>query len=231
MNCRLRGLLLFMCVLVLTFGISVKADPLLYDVQIKEVTQQNNEEVIGANQNSTVEDEFSLNFYEYLYENILDGNSVINIEKKDADIRADIPVQETPKMVSTRDVGGYSSSNLGQNIANYAMSLVGKPYVFGATGPNSFDCSGFVMHVYKKFGINLPRTSQSQAYYGTRISRNELKPGDLIFSNTYSSLSHVGIYVGDGKFVHAANSRTGVTISGVNDSYYGPRYAWSMRAY
>ena len=87
------------------------------------------------------------------------------------------------------------------------------------------------MYVFKNFGIDLPRTSQAQAYVGRRVNKSELQLGDLVFSNTYSSLSHVGIYIGDGKFVHAANYGTGVTISNINDSYYGPRYAWSTRVY
>ena len=173
---------------------------------------------------------------ETIYDRIANGNTSINVSNdSESSIRPNIDVSGPPKEVvknkSKNDVSSKTSNGIGQDIANFARSLVGKPYVFGATGPNSFDCSGFVYYVYKNFGINLPRTSQAQAYVGERVSKSELQPWDLIFSNTYSSLSHVGVYIGDGKFVHAANSGTGVTISGVSDSYYGPRYAWSTRPY
>lgn len=178
--------------------------------------------------------------FETIYDKIADGDTnIVVLIDNESGIRPDIdvedqPVVEDPKVNSNQDYevrNVSTNSSVGDKIANFARSLVGKPYVYGSTGPNSFDCSGFVMYVYKNFGINLPRTSQAQAYVGKRIDKSELKPGDLVFSNTYSSLSHVGVYIGDGKFVHSANSSTGVTISGVNDSYYGPRYAWSIRLY
>lgn len=178
--------------------------------------------------------------FETIYDKIADGDTnIIVLIDNESGIRPDIDVEDQPvvedsKVNSNQDYeerNVSTNSSVGDKIANFARSLVGKPYVYGSTGPNSFDCSGFVMYVYKNFGINLPRTSQAQAYVGKRIDKSELKPGDLVFSNTYASLSHVGVYIGDGKFVHSANPSTGVTISGVNDSYYGPRYAWSIRLY
>ena len=212
MNSRLKR---FLGVLVLSFVLTTsfpKAEPLLVSEQDGQYS--NNEEIVGT-----------------IYDKIVNGQTSINISNdSDLEIRADIDVNEVKKSnVVSKEAD--SNQELGIRIANFAKSLVGKPYVYGKTGPNSFDCSGFVVYVYRNFGISLPRTSQAQAYVGMRVSRNELKPGDLVFSNTYSSLSHVGIYIGDGKFVHAANSSTGVTISSVNDGYYGSRYAWSMRPY
>lgn len=175
-----------------------------------------------------------------IYSKIVDGDAVINIsEDSDLGIRADIDiskekVKENEGNIVTPSPRGRNITynvELGQEIADFAKKLVGKPYVYGSTGPNSFDCSGFIVYVYRQFGISLPRTSQAQAYVGNRIGKSDLLPGDLVFSNTYGTLSHVGIYIGNGKFVHAANSSTGVTISDMNDGYYGSRYAWSTRPY
>jgi cell wall-associated NlpC family hydrolase len=87
---------------------------------------------------------------------------------------------------------------------NTALAQQGKPYAWGGSGPNSFDCSGLTSFAYKAAGIKLPRTSKAQAAVGTPVARNALKPGDLVFF--YSPVSHVGIYIGGGKMVHAPTS-------------------------
>ena len=101
----------------------------------------------------------------------------------------------------------------------------------GASGPTVFDCSGFTSWVYSKNGKSLPRTAAAQ-YSGTaRVSKDGLTPGDLVFfAGTYKSgISHVGIYIGGGQFIHAANSKTGVTISSLNSGYYSAHYAGAGR--
>ncbi len=96
-----------------------------------------------------------------------------------------------------------------QAIVNLAKKQIGKPYVWSATGPSSFDCSGLVLYVYKNaVGITPPRTSRQQSNYGKYVSQNDLLPGDLIFWG--KPVSHVGIYIGDGNVVHAADERQGV---------------------
>ena len=92
-----------------------------------------------------------------------------------------------------------------------AMAQVGKPYRWGATGPNAFDCSGLISYAFDKAGKDLPRTSRAQAAVGTQVSKANLKPGDLVFF--YSPVSHVGIYVGDGQIVHASTSGQPVKVS------------------
>jgi cell wall-associated NlpC family hydrolase len=87
---------------------------------------------------------------------------------------------------------------------NTALAQQGKPYAWGGSGPSSFDCSGLTSYAYKAAGINLPRTSKAQATVGAPVSRNALQPGDLVFF--YSPISHVGIYIGGGKMVHAPTS-------------------------
>jgi peptidoglycan DL-endopeptidase CwlO len=94
---------------------------------------------------------------------------------------------------------------------DHAMSKIGSPYRYGATGPNAFDCSGLVSWAFKKAGKSLPRTSRAQSKVGTPVSRAELQPGDLVFF--YKPVSHVGIYIGNGKIVHASTRKSPVKIS------------------
>ncbi|KAB8168627.1 hypothetical protein FH609_008245 [Streptomyces sp. 3MP-14] len=100
-----------------------------------------------------------------------------------------------------RDYSDGSSSSYAQTAVNAATSKLGSPYVWAATGPNSFDCSGLTSWAYNQAGVSLPRVSQAQANAGTRVARSELAPGDLVFF--YPELTHVGIYVGNGQMVHA----------------------------
>lgn len=106
---------------------------------------------------------------------------------------------------------------------------IGTKYVSGGVSTNGFDCSGFTMYVFDKIGINLPHQSGSQYQMGTAISRDDLRAGDLVFFNTSGKgVSHVGIFVGEGKFAHASSSR-GVTISSLSDSYYVKRFVGAKR--
>lgn len=124
-------------------------------------------------------------------------------------------------------------------LVDYAKQFLGKPYVYGANGPNSFDCTGFTCYVYKNFGIkNLPRSAYSQGYtnYGIKInSISELKKGDLVFFNTVddNDLSdHAGIYISDGNFIHCSSSTKNgvqVTISNLNSGYYNRVFSWARR--
>ncbi len=105
------------------------------------------------------------------------------------------------------------SSNAAAAIVSFALSQVGKAYVWGGNGPNAYDCSGLTVAAYKAAGITIPRTSYSQWTIGTPVSLGNLQPGDLVFY--YSGISHVGIYIGNGRIVHAANPTSGVTTSSV----------------
>jgi cell wall-associated NlpC family hydrolase len=92
-----------------------------------------------------------------------------------------------------------------------AMSKLGAPYRYGATGPNAFDCSGLVNWAFQGTGVSLPRTSRALSQVGTPVARGDLRPGDLVFF--YQPVSHVAIYIGDGKVVHASNKRSPVKVS------------------
>jgi cell wall-associated NlpC family hydrolase len=98
---------------------------------------------------------------------------------------------------------------------SYAYSKLGSPYVWGATGPNAFDCSGLTQAAYRSAGVSLPRTTYAQIDAGRRVSRAELLPGDLVFF--YSSISHVGLYIGNGQMIHAPNPSAPVRVAPLDE--------------
>jgi cell wall-associated NlpC family hydrolase len=118
------------------------------------------------------------------------------------------------------------------DLADFAQQYVGSPYRWGGASPAGFDCTGFVMWVYSQFGVSLPHNEAGQLASGERIGADDLQPGDvLVFANTYrAGLSHTGIYVGNGQFVHAADERHGVVVSALWDGYWGPRLVGAARA-
>ncbi len=124
------------------------------------------------------------------------------------------------------------ATNLGSKIVGEAMKYVGYPYVWAGASPSGFDCSGFVMYIVQKVaGQNISHSIGQQASSGQYVSKDNLQPGDLVFfANTYEAgLSHAGIYIGGGRFVHAENESTGVVVSALNSGYYGPRYYTARR--
>lgn len=111
-----------------------------------------------------------------------------------------------------------------------AKGYIGVPYVWGGTSPSGFDCSGFTHYVYLKNGITISRTTELQYNQGTWISKSALRPGDLVFFTTYKpGPSHVGIYLGNGQFIHASSGAGKVTISDINKAYYAERYIGAKR--
>ena len=131
--------------------------------------------------------------------------------------------------------GGSSGGSLGQQIAATAQKYIGCPYVFGGTSPSGFDCSGFAQYICGLYGIGIYRTADAQLNNGYSVSYGDLQPGDLVFfARTYetsSAASHVGIYIGGGQFVHAANSYSGVKVSSLSEDYYSSRYVGARRVY
>jgi cell wall-associated NlpC family hydrolase len=127
--------------------------------------------------------------------------------------------------------GKLDNNKFGDGIAKQALSYRGMPYISGASNPNrGFDCSGLVYFLLRQRGYNPPRTAASLTSVGTSVSKNNLKPGDIVFfANTYKrGVSHVGVYIGNGKFVHAANSGSGVKTDSLSSSYYSRKY-WGAR--
>lgn len=147
-----------------------------------------------------------------------------------------------PRVV-TLDLGSINAKTFGltgfevpsfevQEMLDTALSYLGVPYRFGGASPRTgFDCSGLVNHVFRQaFGLSLPRTAREIARNGAAVARGELLPGDLVFFNTRGFLnSHVGIYLGDSKFVHAPNSRGRVRIDDLDNAYYRTRFNGARR--
>ena len=128
---------------------------------------------------------------------------------------------------------GSTSSSVNA-VLNLAAKQLGKPYVWGAQGPSSFDCSGLTYYVYKNAaGVTLPRVSSDQSRYGTTVSKSNLKAGDLVFFDTSGSnngaVSHVGIYVGNGEMIHASSSKEKIVQVSIETSYWNNAYVRAKR--
>ena len=138
----------------------------------------------------------------------------------------DIPMlKENVQAVSRGGARGSAAANLG-------LSLLGKDYHWGAEGPNAFDCSGFTRYVYKKaLGKSIPHSSKAQSQKGETIAKSDLQSGDLVFFTTdrSGSVNHVGIYIGNGKFVHASSANDRVMVSSLDSGFYQETYKWAKR--
>ena len=121
-------------------------------------------------------------------------------------------------------------TNAQSTVSDFAKLFLGVPYVYGGMSPSGFDCSGFVSYVYSKFGYSLPRRSFDMAGVGIPVSKDNLVPGDILLFTTYSAgVSHVGIYVGDGKLIHAPKPGDVVRYDDLDSSYYASRYLGARR--
>lgn len=121
---------------------------------------------------------------------------------------------------------------VGEEMVNFAMQFLGQPYVWAGNQPGGFDCSGLTQYVASNIlGIDITHSTELQIGYGTAVDTSNLQEGDLVFfANTYAAgITHVGIYISDGNFIHAENPGTGVVISSLNDSYYSAHYAGARR--
>ena len=154
------------------------------------------------------------------------------------ELLSDSKVEATNRGTSNREkaisnVSNNKVSELGSEIVSYAKQYLGCPYVYGAAGSQSFDCSGFTMYVYKHFGYSLSHSATAQSKVGTYVAKEDLQPGDLVFFLDYETMDgigHCGIYIGDGEFIHASSGsgycvKTSTLLSG---SYYN-RYATARR--
>lgn len=117
----------------------------------------------------------------------------------------------------------------GQRVVDIAANYVGVPYVYGGQSPSGFDCSGFTSYVYSQLGINLPHSSSAQAGYGVAVEKSDLMPGDLLFFNTRGGISHVGLYVGNGQFIHAPVPGSSVSYADLHSAYWTRTYVCARR--
>lgn len=139
----------------------------------------------------------------------------------------------SPRNRTTPLRGGSPRDRFGSGMATQALSYRGMPYIRGAASPSrGFDCSGLVYYLLRQRGFNPPRTAAGYGHWGQSVPKGQLKSGDLVlFANTYKrGISHIGVYLGDGKFVHAATSSTGVRVSSLNEAYYRGKYFGARRA-
>jgi cell wall-associated NlpC family hydrolase len=125
---------------------------------------------------------------------------------------------------ATADHGAASRAAL------HASDMVGKPYRYGGNSPNGFDCSGLVQYSYLRAGVDIPRTTRSQLNAGIAVPRKSLQAGDLVFFDQEGKkYSHVGIYIGGGRFVHAPSSGKRVRINSLNERYWQEHFATARR--
>ena len=119
----------------------------------------------------------------------------------------------------------------GEEVVNYAKQYLKCKYVYGASGPSTFDCSGFTMYVFKHFGISLSHSATAQSKKGTYVAKENLQPGDLVFFDTMDKgkVSHVGMYIGNGQMIHASYGQKKIVIANFNDSYYQKAYVNARR--
>lgn len=138
--------------------------------------------------------------------------------------------QKQEQVSTTTQQTTATESGQGAKVVETAKSYIGSKYVYGASGPNSFDCSGFTSYIYKQFGVSLSRTAAGQYGNGIAVNRSNLQLGDLImFGPSTSAINHVGIYIGGGRIVHAANTSRGVTTDTINSGYYNNNYVGARR--
>lgn len=153
---------------------------------------------------------------------------VKHIEAKGAKVVTRTSRASSRRSSSNTPVPANRGSRKGSDVAKYALKFVGYPYRYGGKDPSGFDCSGFTSYVYKQFGVKIPSSSVAQRSVGRYVPKSELRPGDIVcFKNT----NHVGIYIGNGKFVHASTRKTGVKISSLNSGKYPQRYVTARRIF
>ena len=160
------------------------------------------------------------------------SSSLLSDKKKETSRAAETPRTNESTSTQTNEATTTTSSapasQNGGSVVETAKSYIGSSYVYGASGPSSFDCSGFTSYIYKQYGVSLNRTAAGQYSNGTAVSKDELQPGDLVMFGK-SGINHVGIYIGGGQMVHAANPSRGVTTDTINSGYYYNNYVGARR--
>lgn len=142
----------------------------------------------------------------------------------------DTNITATPATNNNNNTNTTVQPSKGEQVIAYAKKFLGYKYVYGGTTPKGFDCSGFTQYVYKNFGVSINRTAQAQYKNGKAVSKENLQIGDLLmFGTSSSNINHVGIYIGGNMFIHAANSKRGVTTDTISSGYYKTYYIGARR--
>lgn len=161
------------------------------------------------------------------------SSSLLSNKKQETTRNLETPRQttntenETTKKEETM-TATVPTSEKGATVVQTAQNYIGSKYVYGGSGPSSFDCSGFTSYIFKQYGVSLNRTAAGQYSNGVAVSRDQLQPGDLVMFGK-SGINHVGIYIGGGQMVHAANASRGVTTDTINSGYYNNNYVGARR--
>src|SRR5438445_8227298 len=139
-----------------------------------------------------------------------------------------VPISERPPISETPPISERppAESSRGQTVVALAKRHVGAPYRWGGSSPSGFDCSGFVRYVYAQVGVSLPHNAAQQYRLGTPVTRESLEPGDLVF---FDRLRHTGIYVGEGRFIHARQTGLRVSIASLDDGWYASHWVGARR--
>jgi cell wall-associated NlpC family hydrolase len=137
----------------------------------------------------------------------------------------------SPASRSASEIPGLISKIIAKtrSLISSALSWLGTRYIWGGSSRKGVDCSGLTQLLYKKEGVNLPHSAKLQYKKGKPVPRLALRPGDLVFFNTKGPLSHVGVYIGNNKFLHASNPKRGVRVDSLGSSYYSKRFAGARR--
>lgn len=157
----------------------------------------------------------------------VDRTSANEVNEKNVEVSS----AETNDVNEEQEEEAMTETVTGNQVVEYAKKYLGYKYVAGGSSPKGFDCSGFTTYVFKHFGISLNRASKGQIKNGVAVEKSKLQAGDLVIFNneSNSAIGHVGIYIGSGKFIHAANKKEGVTITELSMSYYSKRYVGARR--
>lgn len=219
---------------VTTEGLTVREGPTVSSKEIDGLSQNDKVEIIGK-----VDGWYKIKIDEgtgYVSAKYISDKKVVEttsrsgktLKQPNITPMEDIVTEETKKENQT----ATSKGTVGSEVVEYAKQFLGYRYVSGGSVPaTGFDCSGFTSYIYKHFGISLSRSSKGQINNGVAVARKNLKLGDLvIFNNSRNTMiGHVGIYIGGNKFIHAANSKEGVTITSLSSSYYNTRFVGARR--
>lgn len=167
----------------------------------------------------------------YIYKELLSDKKTEETNRSSANRESATTVSSVTTQTTTESTAEENSK--GQEIVEYAKQYLGCPYVYGGSGDKSFDCSGFTMYVYKKFGYALSHSATAQSKVGTYVAKEDLQAGDLVFFLDYETMDgigHCGIYIGNGEFIHASSgSGYCVKISNLLTGSYNTRYATARR--
>ena|GEM_PF-2651410 len=222
-----RSLLVFLlsCIMVMFLVPLALASSTYYTVK-----DGDNLWTIARKNNTTVDKIKQLN---YLKSELLQPGMKLVVSGQNSTVNSTVSRAAVPKVTYQPAVSRSGSAISGQDIVAFGAKYLGTPYHYGGASPGGFDCSGFVSYCYSQFGYHLPRTAAGMAGVGTVVSKEELLCGDLVlFQGTAGSygISHVGIYIGSGQFIHSSSSAgRGVVYSSVYDSYYSAHYYGARR--